>query len=130
MSDAQTAVKYEDENKQENRKRGAQGAMIVGRVIGWIFLIAAVAVLVRDVAAWITSGDLVLIAAGELWFTLDNGSLNLIPAVTPRYVLPSLWDPVIVTILLWPAVLVLGVPGLVLSWLFRRRPRKTGIFRS
>lgn len=130
MSDAKTAVKYAEEIKQEKQKRGAHGAMIIGRVIGWIFLIAAIAVLVRDVTAWISTGDFVLIAAGELWFSLDNGSLNLVQAVTQRYVLPSLWDPVIVTILLWPAILVLGVPGLILSWLFRRRPRKTGIFRS
>ncbi|MBS29351.1 MAG: hypothetical protein CL566_10600 [Alphaproteobacteria bacterium] len=104
--------------------------MIVGRVIGWIFLIAAVAVLVRDISAWLGTGDFVMITAGELWFTLDNGSLNLVQAVTQRYVLPSLWDPVIVTILLWPALLVLGVPGIILTWVFRRRPRKTGIFRS
>ncbi len=130
MSDAKTAVKYAEENKQEEQKREAHEAMIVGRVIGWIFLIAAVAVLVRDISAWLGTGDFVMITAGELWFTLDNGSLNLVQAVTQRYVLPSLWDPVIVTILLWPALLVLGVPGIILTWVFRRRPRKTGIFRS
>lgn len=130
MSDAKTAVKYAEENKQEEQKREAHEAMIVGRVIGWIFLIAAVAVLVRDISAWLATGDFVMITAGELWFTLDNGSLNLVQAVTQRYVLPSLWDPVIVTILLWPALLVLGVPGIILTWVFRRRPRKTGIFRS
>jgi hypothetical protein len=104
--------------------------MIVGRIIGWIFLIAALAVLARDVLASIDAGSLILIATGELWFSLHNGSINLIQAVTQRYIAPSLWDPVIVTVLLWPAVLVLGVPGLLLTWLFRPRRRKTGMFNS
>jgi hypothetical protein len=45
--------------------------------------------------------------------------------VTQRYVLPELWDSVLLTVLLWPAALVLGVPGLVLLALgsFRRRSR-------
>jgi len=128
VPDAPTAVSIVPEPEQEKRKRGARRAMIVGRIIGWIFLIAALAVLARDVLASIDAGSLSLIAAGELWFSLHNGSLNLIQAVTQRYVLPSLWDPVMVTILLWPAVLVLGVPGILLTWLFRTRRRKTGMF--
>lgn len=130
MSDAPTAVSIAPEPTDEKRNRGARRAMMIGRIIGWIFLIAALAVLVRDVLASIDAGSLVLIATGELWFSLHNGSLNLIQAVTQRYVSPSLWDPVIVTVLLWPAVLVLGVPGIVLSWLFRARRRKTGMFKS
>lgn len=39
-----------------------------------------------------------------------------------RYVDPRLWDPVIVTLLLAPAFVVLGLPGLLLAILFRRRP--------
>jgi hypothetical protein len=66
-----------------------------------------------------------LAAAGELWYRLSPGTLNLTQAVTQRYVLPELWDSVLLTVLLWPAALVLGVPGLVLLTLgsFRRRSR-------
>lgn len=104
--------------------------MIVGRVIGWILLIAGIAVLARDVFVWLDTGTLLLITAGELWFRIDNESLNLVQAVTQRYILPELWDPVIVTVLLWPAFLVIGVPGLLLTWLFRpRERRKSGMFR-
>lgn len=99
-------------------------SMIIGRLIGWVFLAAAAAVLVRDVMMWIDAGAFAFVTVGELWFTLHNPSLNLIQAVTQRYILPELWDPVIVTILLWPAVPVLAVLGVVFMWLFRRRRRK------
>jgi len=101
--------------------RRASKTMIVGRVIGWIFVAAGIAILARDLFGWFREGTLVLITAGELWFTLHDGSLNLIQAVTQRYIFPQLWDPVAVTVLLWPAFLVVGVPGLILIWLFRRR---------
>ena len=38
--------------------------------------------------------------------------------------------PVIYTLLTWPALFVFAVPGLLLSWLFRPRRRKTGMFKS
>ena len=97
--------------------------MIVGRVIGWVLVVAGIAILARDIIAWIDAGSLAFVVAGELWFTLHDGSLNLIQAVTQRYVWPPLWDPIAVTVLLWPAFLVIGVPGLILSWVFRRRPK-------
>ena len=136
MSDTPTAVKYADENKenkQEIRKRGARGAMIVGRAIGWILIVAALAVLVRDIVAWIDTGDLALIAAGQLWFDLHQDSLQLAEPAISRYIPvigPWLWHPVISTGLTWPATFVLGVPGLVLAWTCRVRPKKGGMFRD
>jgi hypothetical protein len=46
---------------------------------------------------------------GELWFALSPNTLNLMQAVTQRYVSPVLWDPVIVAVLKLPAVAVLGL---------------------
>jgi len=97
--------------------------MIVGRVIGWILVVAGIAILVRDIIAWIDTGTLAFIATGELWFTLNSFSLNFLQAITQRYLFPELWDPIFVTLLLWPAFLVVVVPGLILSYAFRRRPR-------
>ncbi len=97
--------------------------MVIGRVIGWILVVAAIAVLASDIFSWINTGAFAFVTAGELWFTLHNGSLNFLQAITQRYIFPALWDPIFVTVLLWPAFLVIGVPGLILSWLFRRRPR-------
>ena len=91
--------------------------MIIGRAIGWILLTAALLVFGRDLFAWYATTTFDPIVAGKLWFDLDHASLNLVQAVIQRYVAAWLWDPVIETILLWPATLVLGVPGLVLAWL-------------
>jgi hypothetical protein len=96
------------------------------RVLGGILVLAGIAALGFDLWQYAQVGQgqgFHLAAAGELWYRLSPGTLNLTQAVTQRYVLPELWDPVLLTILLWPAALVLGVPGLVLLALgsFRRR---------
>lgn len=52
-------------------------------------------------------------ALGEIWYMLAPGSLNLAQAVTQRYLLPELWDPVIVWILQWPAGAIFSLVGLV-----------------
>ena len=106
--------------------------MRVGRITGWILVIAAVAILARDVLASIDTGALSLIAAGELWFNIHQTSLQVAEPAIARHVPvigPWLWHPVISTILTWSATLVLGVPGLLLIWLFRKRHRKDGMFR-
>jgi hypothetical protein len=95
--------------------------MIVGRIVGWLLLIAAGVTLLADIIGWYHTGFFKLSAAGELWFRLDRGSLNLVQAVIQRYVAAWLWDPVIQTVLQFYALLVLGVPGLVLVWAFRSR---------
>jgi len=98
--------------------------MIVGRTIGYVLLLAAVAALAYDAAAWYDTGAFAAQAAGELWFRLHHPSLNLAQAVVQRYVDPRLWDPLIVAGLLWPAFAVLGVPGLLLAWLCRAGRRR------
>lgn len=95
--------------------------MIVGRIVGWSLVIAALAALAYDAVGWARGAGFVLHAAGELWYAVHPETLNMLQAGIQRNVWPFLWDPVIVTILLWPAVLVLGVPGALLVWAFRRR---------
>ncbi len=68
------------------------------------------------------AGALRFVAAGELWYQLHPGSLNLSQAGVQRYLLPEIWDPGVVTILLAPAALVLFVPGVLLMAL-AGRPR-------
>ena len=62
---------------------------------------------------------------GELAFRLAPEWLNLSQAIIQRYVSPWVWDPVIQTVLLWPAWPVLGALGLAFLGLhqFRRRRR-------
>src|SRR5271167_3224281 len=96
-------------------------AMIVGRVIGWIALLAGAAVLVRDVLVWIDTKHWVPIALGQLWYDLNRSSLNLVQAVTQRYIHPFLWDPIIVSVLLSWAFAVLMFLGVLLLIVFRNR---------
>ena len=104
--------------------------MIIGRIVGWLLLLAAGIVLANDVFTWYRTGALHLSAAGELWYRLDRGSLNLVQAVVQRYVSPRLWDPVIQTVLQFYALLVLAIPGLLLLWATRSREKRRRRERS
>ncbi len=98
--------------------------MIVGRLIGWVALLAGAAVLGRDALVWIRTKHWAPIALGQLWYEVNRSSLNLVQAVTQRYIHPFLWDPIIVTILLSWAFAVLMILGVLLLAVFRKRPRR------
>ena len=97
---------------------------IVGQVLGWVLILAAVAVIGADVQAALDSGQFMPRPAGQLWFQLDVGSLNLLQALVQRYLHPSIWDPGIVSVLLLPAFVVLAVPGVLLALLCRPGPER------
>lgn len=97
---------------------------IVGRIVGWVLILAAVAVLGADALVALESGQFGPRPMGQLWFQLDAGSLNLLQAVVQRYLHPSIWDPGIVTVLLLPAFVVLAVPGVLMALLCRPRPER------
>jgi hypothetical protein len=100
------------------------------RVIGAALLLAALAVLVMDMLASMHQGGLRLASAGEIWAAVHRDSLLLAEPGIDRHVWPGLWQAVIVPILLWPAVLVLGVPGALLLMLGSRRRRRRGGLRQ
>jgi hypothetical protein len=101
---------------------GEEGvSMIVGRVIGWIALLAGAAVLVRDLLVWIDTKHWAPLALGQLWYDLNRSSLNIVQAVVERYIHPFLWRPIIVNILLSWAFAVLMFLGMLLLIIFRRR---------
>ena len=101
--------------------------MVIFRALGWILLFASLAVLVGDGVNALQGGDFRFVAAGELWYRLDAGSLNFLQAVTQRYLSAWLWDNVCVPVLLAPAFVVLMVPGLLLV-IFARRKRRLKFF--
>ena len=96
---------------------------MIGRLIGWMVFLAGLAVLARDAFVWIETKQWAPIALGQLWYNLSPSSLNLVQAVVQRYIHPFLWDPIIVTILLWWAFAVLVVLGVLILALFGRRTR-------
>jgi hypothetical protein len=99
---------------------------MIGRLIGWIVFLAGLSVLVRDVLVWIDTKRWAPLALGQLWYDLHRSSLNLVQAVVQRYIHPFLWDPIIVTILLWWAFAVMMLLGLLILALSHRGVRSRG----
>jgi hypothetical protein len=106
--------------------------MIVIRVLAWLFLLATLVAAGAELIASLQAGTWTPLTAGELWFKTHVYSLNLAQALIQRYVHPAIWDPGIVTVLLWPAWLVALIPALVLMLIGRRKPadRRRRIYRK
>ena len=95
----------------------------LARVIGFLLLLAAFAVLGHDLLAWRENGVFVPTASGQLWHYVHRASLGALQEGVQRYISPQLWDPFIVTALQFWVVPVLAVPGIFLAWVFRKRRR-------
>jgi len=94
--------------------------MIIGRLLGWLITAAALMAVGAEVIASLETNAYRGLTLGELWYLLNRDSLNLMQAITQRYLLPVLWEGVVV-LLLQPAWIVLGVTGPVLVLLFSNR---------
>ncbi|MEP1932075.1 MAG: hypothetical protein ABJJ37_12410 [Roseibium sp.] len=86
------------------------------RVSGCIVLAIAIVAGVSDASSSIAQSQIVLAPLGQVWFELSPETLNTSQAVVQRYVHPTLWDPVIQTLLTWPAWVVLAPLGMLLLW--------------
>ncbi len=104
--------------------------MIVLSLFGRFFVLLALAVLAFGVYLWLVGYD-VTMQGGLLWFQIDAPSLNLIQALVQRFINPTLWDEVLVDVLLRPAwesllgaVILFLLIGGVLLWIGGRRHRR------
>jgi hypothetical protein len=93
---------------------GRAAVIRFARAVGWVLVCLAVAALGYEVLLVRAGGTWRMIAAGELWYALDRNSLNLAQAITQRYLHPALWDPILQSVLTWPAWSLLGGPGIAL----------------
>ena len=98
--------------------------LTIGRGLGTLFLIVASVALIYEMMMMAGSGSYRMVPIGEFWFSIHVGSLNLIQAITQRYIHPLLWDPVIASLLQWPAWSLFGAPGVVLA--YGLPPRRDG----
>lgn len=89
----------------------------IGRIIGVLGLI----VLINDIMAWQGGGGMRFSDIGEWWFWAHPDSLQLAQPALERHVAPWLWDPVMLTVLLWPLAIVLLVIAGILIGLGRWR---------
>ena len=112
-------------------KFDVEGAMnkvkIVGRIVGWLFLALAVVAAGAEAVASLQAGEGLPMEMGQVWYNLDPGSINLMQAVTQRYLHPAIWDPGVIEVLLWPAWFVALIPASLLL-LLCRRPRRRRSF--
>jgi len=95
--------------------------MTLCRLVGWLFLGAALLLLGAETVRSLEAGGWAMLALGELWFALDPASLNGAQAAVQRYLHPALWDPGAIFILRGPAWAPPLLLAVVLFWACRRR---------
>ncbi len=97
---------------------------IVGCILGWLFVLATLAVAAWEFIARDPEKGFELRPAGQMWFLIHKDSLGLVQVVVERYIWPPLWDPVLFSLLQLPAIVIPLVPGLVLVVLCHLRTRR------
>jgi hypothetical protein len=117
MRGAEFTMTVTDQPAHERRRTWP----VIAAGFGWLLVLLALADLGHEVLLAFRTGSYGMISIGEIWFNLDVASLNLVQAVIQRYVSPALWDPVLVSVLSWPAWSLLGGPGAALVLLFSGR---------
>lgn len=98
------------------------------RFIGLLFLAAAFAALVVDGTRSIAAGAPAFLPLGRTISALSSTGFEKMRDYVQSHA-PKLWDPVLVAVLDLPAWLVLGIVGLLLFALTRRRAPKIGYSR-
>ena len=98
--------------------------MILVRIFGYLLLFLALAALGAEILTSVQAGEWVSLTVGDVWAMIDRESIGLAQVGLERYVHPFLFDPLLLTLLLWPAWAVAGVPALLILLLARRRRQR------
>ena len=95
--------------------------MFIFRLIGLIFIAAALMVLGADGIQTLEAGEVKIRSLGELWTLLHQASLDSTNAMVAESLPGFLADPGFSSLLTFPSWAVLGVIGILIAFLFRRR---------
>jgi hypothetical protein len=95
-------------------------ARFVLRFLARPLLLIAVVALVYDGTRALAGSGLVITSVIEHWQTMAPASLEAVKAAIAR-VHPVVWDAALLRLLKLPAWLVVGICGLLLAWLGRKR---------
>jgi hypothetical protein len=101
---------------------------LIIRFAGILLLAVAFAALIVDGTRSIAAGAVAIAPLGRVASTLFPDPFARVHAAIESHA-PLLWDPVLVTILLLPAWLVIGLVGVIVIALTRKRPPKIGYSR-
>ena len=93
------------------------------RAFGIFLLGLAIVVAVKDLSLWYQTNDFTLTDLGSFWYSFHPNSLQLLEPAVTRYLNPFLWDSIFITVLLYPATSVFGLPGLLIVLLTRNKAR-------
>jgi hypothetical protein len=99
------------------------------RTLGLLFLAAAFIFLVYDGTRSIAANQLVYTKVDEVWSLVHAASLQQLQPWIESHGPQWLWDPVVTDVLNGPAALVLGIVGILLIPLGRRRRQLIGYAR-
>ncbi len=102
----------------------------VFRFIGLWVLAAAFVALIYDGTKTIAGSQIYVTKLGDTWNALHADSLQALRPAIERYAGQWLWDPVMLNILTAPTWAVLGVLGIVLLLIGRRKRRLIGYARN
>lgn len=96
------------------------------RLVGFLLIAAGFVGFVVDGSRSIAAGEITYAPLGQILFQLMPGLFPMLEPAVTRHIHPALWDPVLLTVLLWPAAIVAFVLGLLLLWLGRKPPEPIG----
>lgn len=103
----------------------------VFRFLGLWILAAAFILFVYDGARWIANSKVDFTTVGYVWANIHQNSLLLAQPAVERHVTPWLWQSVLQPFFLeQPAWLVLGILGILLLLIGRKKRRLIGYARD
>ncbi|MDX2159572.1 MAG: hypothetical protein SFW09_23960 [Hyphomicrobiaceae bacterium] len=99
-----------------------RGVQLLLRLIARPLLIAAVVALVYDGSRTLAGGSgFVVTSLIEHWQAYSPATLEAAKALVAAHIHPQAWEVGVLRVLQLPAWLVIGVLGMALSWIGRRR---------
>jgi sulfite exporter TauE/SafE len=99
------------------------------RFVGLILLAAAFILVIYDGTKSISANNLFLTSVQTLWDLINAGSLDRLKPVIQHYANGYLWDPVMLGFLAAPSWVVLGLAGILLILLGRKKKPLIGYAR-
>lgn len=103
--------------------------MIIIRILGVWFLLAAVITLVIDATKSLAINKMVITSLGQQWYEFHKVSIEAAQKSVETHIHPFIWDPFITALLLWPSWALFALFGVILLWLGRKRKR-TQVFSN
>lgn len=84
-------------------------------------MLAAVVAMVVDGTKSLADSRIVITSLGTQWAQLSEESLVATKKSVEENLHPFVWNPIIFALLLWPSWAIIGIVGILLYWIGRKR---------